>query len=90
MPSEIVSCRFEVAGIRTDKDVKKALQSLYEIFAEHGLGQATFEITGDDHADLYIKHLASVRPDPEIIDAALARAGKYRVTSSHFHHDPSE
>ena len=89
MPSEIVSCRFEVAGIRTDKDVKKALQSLYDIFAEHGLGQATFEITGDEHADLIIKHLASVDPDPAIIDAALARAGDFRVISADLHSDHS-
>ena len=88
--SDIVSCRFKVEGVRTDRDVKKALQSLYDIFADHGLGQAAFEITGDEHADLIIKHLASVDPDPAIIDAALARAGRYRVTSSHYHHDPSE
>ena len=63
MPSEIVSCRFKVEGVRTDRDVKKALQSLYDIFADHGLGQAAFDITGDAHADLIIKHLASVNPD---------------------------
>jgi len=48
MPSEIVSCRFKVEGVRTDRDVKKALQSLYDIFADHGLGQAAFDITGDE------------------------------------------
>ena len=82
---EIVSCRFKVSGVRTDKDVKKALQALYDIFAEHGLGQATFEITGIEHVDLIIKHLASVDPDPDVIDGALGRAGNYRVVSSDLH-----
>ena len=85
MASEIVSCRFTVSGIRTDKDVKKALQSLYDIFAEHGLGQATFEVTGGEHADLFITHQASVEPDPDIIDQALARAGGFRVVSADLH-----
>lgn len=84
MPN-IVSCRFEVSGVRTDKDVKKALQSLYDIFAEHGLGQAAFEISGDEHAQLVIKHADTVRPDPVIIDRALARAGDFRVVSSRLH-----
>ena len=87
--SEIVSCRFTVSGVRSDRDVKKALQSLYDIFADHGLGQAAFEITGDEHADLIVKHLASVNPDPAIIDQALARAGNYRVLSTHLHSDHS-
>ena len=87
--SEIVSCRFTVSGVRSDRDVKKALQSLYDIFADHGLGQAAFEITGDEHADLIVKHLASVNPDPAITDQALARAGNYRVISTHLHSDHS-
>ncbi len=87
--SEIVSCHFTVSGVRSDRDVKKALQSLYDIFADHGLGQATFEITGDEHAELIVKHLASVDPDPAIIDAALARAGDFRVISSDLHSDHS-
>lgn len=82
---EIVSCRFEVSGVRTDGDVKKALQALYDIFAEHGLGQATFELTGTDHAQLYVKHPDTVRPDPAIIDEALARVGDFRVVSSRIH-----
>lgn len=89
MPSEIVSCRFKVEGVRTDRDVKKALQSLYDIFADHGLGQAAFEITGDEHAELIVKHLVSVNPDPAIIDAALARAGDFRVISADLHSDHS-
>ncbi|AST22001.1 hypothetical protein CEY17_15465 [Corynebacterium glutamicum ATCC 14067] len=87
--SEIVSCRFTVSGVRSDRDVKKALQSLYDIFADHGLGQAAFEITGDEHAELIVKHLVSVKPDPAIIDQALARACKYRVISSDLHSDHS-
>lgn len=87
--SDIVSCRFKVEGVRTDRDVKKVLQSLYDIFADHGLGQAAFEITRDEHADLIIKHLASVDPDPAIIDAALARAGDFRVISADLHSDHS-
>ncbi|WP_313550187.1 hypothetical protein [Corynebacterium sp.] len=89
MPSEIVSCRFKVEGVRTDRDVKKALQSLYDIFADHGLGQAAFDITGDEHAELIVKHLVSVNPDPAIIDAALARAGDFRVISADLHSDHS-
>ena len=87
--SEIVSCRFTVSGVRSDRDVKKALQSLYDIFADHGLGQAAFEITGDEHAELIVKHLVSVNPDPAIIDAALARAGDFRVISADLHSDHS-
>lgn len=84
MPT-IVSCSFEVSGVRTDKDVKKALQSLYDIFAEHGLGQAAFEISKDQHAQLVIKHADTVHPDPVIIDRALARAGDFRVVSFRLH-----
>ena len=83
--AEIVSCRFEVSGVRTDRDVKKALQALYDIFAEHGLGQATFELAGGEHAQLYVKHPDTVRPDPAIIEKALARAGDFRVVSTHLH-----
>lgn len=82
---EIVSCRFEVSGVKTDKDVKRALQALYDIFADHGIGQATFEITGDQHAQLVVKHADTVHPDPAIIDQALASAGDFRVISSRLH-----
>ena len=83
--SHIVSCRFEVSGVRNDRDVKKALQALYDIFAEHGLGQATFELTGAEHAQMYVKHPDTVRPEPAIIEKALARAGDFRVVSTHLH-----
>lgn len=88
--TKIVSCRFEVSGVKTDKDVKKALQSLYDIFAEHGMGQATFEMTGGENAQLFVKHAETVRPDPAVIDAALARAGDYRVVSQDLHPGPTE
>lgn len=75
----IVATRFQVAGVTTDNQVKEALQELYDIFSDNGMGQATFEITGGDTADLYIKHKASVVPDRAAIEAALARAGDYRL-----------
>lgn len=81
--ARIVSCRFDVSGVRDDRDVKKALQSLYDVFADHGLGQATFELTDDDHARLFVKHPDTVHPDPAIIDRALAQAGDFRVVSTH-------
>ena len=43
----------------------------------------------DEHADLIIKHLASIDPNPAIIDAALARAGGFRVISADLHSDHS-
>lgn len=71
---------FEVDSVTTDHDVKKALQSLYDDFAAHGLGQATFEIVdGGGPARLIIKHKDDVVVDPEVIDQALQRAGGYRL-----------
>ena len=83
--SRIVSCRFEVSGVKNDRDVKRALQALYDIFADHGIGQATFELTGNGHAQLFVKHADTVHPDPEVIGRALARAGDYRVVSTRLH-----
>src|SRR5699024_4527421 len=77
MPSEIVSCRFKVEGVRTDRDVKKALQSLYDIFADHGLGQAAFDITGDAHADL-ITH-GDCLYDCSVVSPSLQRLCSLRV-----------
>ncbi|WP_040162065.1 hypothetical protein [Mobilicoccus massiliensis] len=77
--SEIVSTRFAVRGVHSDDDVRKALQALFDIFADEGLGQATFELAGGPTADLVVKHQASVVPDRDAIDAALARAGDYRL-----------
>ena len=55
------------------------MQSLYDIFAEHGLGQATFEIVPAQLTRLWIKHKDSVEPSRELIDQALAEAGSYRT-----------
>ena len=35
-----------------DDDVKKALQPLFDIFADEGIGQATFEVTDVRHVDV--------------------------------------
>lgn len=75
----IVATRFKVSGVTNDNQVKEALQELYDIFSENGMGQATFEITGGPTADLFIKHKRSMVPDRALIEAALARAGDYQV-----------
>lgn len=77
--AKIVSTRFLVEGVTDDRDTKKAMQPLFDIFAQHGLGQATFEIVPGEPTRLWIKHKDSVVPDRELIDEALARAGGYRV-----------
>lgn len=81
MHQHIVSTRLQVSGVHADSEVKQALQALYDVFAELGIGQATFEVTGagTGTADLFIKHLASVDVDVAAINAALARAGDFRV-----------
>ncbi|HJE52415.1 MAG TPA: hypothetical protein K8V15_10670 [Tessaracoccus flavescens] len=76
--SEIVSSKFQVTGLNGPYDVKRALQGLYDVFAEQGMGQATFEITeGQEAADLFVKHKADVTPDREVIRKALADAGAF-------------
>lgn len=77
--TKIVSTCFLVEGVTDDRDAKKAMQSLYDIFAEHGLGQATFEIVPGQPTRLWIKHKDSVEPSRELIDQALAGAGSYRT-----------
>ena len=76
--AEIASTRFRVAGVKTPDEVKAALQSLYDVFADNGMGQATFEVT-DGPADLFVKHKADVVPDREVIRKALADAGDFRL-----------
>lgn len=68
--------------VRDDADVKKALQRLFDVFADLGLGQATFEITGAETADLFVKHPRSVTPDRAAIAAALASAGEYLLVDA--------
>ena len=78
-PNQIVASRVTVRGIHSDRDVKDALQDLYDIFAAAGLGQATFEVRPDGLADLFIKHQKSVDVDRDVIEKALARAGDFHV-----------
>ncbi len=75
----ITSTTLRVSGVRTDHEVIRALQSLYNVFAELGLGQATFEVTHAGPAALYIKHMDSVTVDVAAIDAALAQAGDFHI-----------
>lgn len=79
MSDPIVSTMFQVAGVRSDADVKAALQGLYDVFARLGLGQATFEVTDSDVASLHVKHKQSVTPDRPAIARALADAGDFRL-----------
>ena len=77
--ANIISTTYPVSGVSSDKDVKKALQALYDVFAEQELGQATFEVTGDD-TRVIIKHKDSVTPDVAALNEALAKAGDFRIT----------
>lgn len=77
--TQIVSSQFKVSGVRTVNDVRDASQALFDIFSEQGLGQASFEVTGDGPADLIVKHKADVAPDRAAIDAALRSAGDFHV-----------
>src|SRR5699024_11726881 len=77
----LTSSCFLVEGVPTDRDTKKALQSLYDVFAANGLGQATFEVVPDEPTRQWITHKDGFAPRRETIDAALARAGKYRAIS---------
>ena len=77
--AKIVSTCFLVEGVTDDRDTKRAMQPLFDIFAQHGLGQATFEIVPGEPTRLWIKHKDSVAPSRELIDHALARAGSYRL-----------
>lgn len=79
MTGNTVSSHLRVSGIHDDDDVREALQSLFDIFSAQGLGQATFEITGQGAADLWVKHAQDVTPDLEAIDAALRRAGDFHL-----------
>lgn len=77
--TRIVASCFLVEGVLDDDDTKKAMQELFDIFADNGLGQATFEIVPGEPSRLWIKHKDSVEPGRELIGEALARAGDYRV-----------
>lgn len=79
MGERIVSTCLHVSGVRTDEEVKLALQGLYDVFAGLGIGQATFEVTNSETAELYLKHLDTVTVDVEALNAALARVGDFRI-----------
>ncbi|HHW83699.1 MAG TPA: hypothetical protein GX743_07815 [Actinomycetales bacterium] len=77
--SRIVASRLEVSGIESHRDVRRALQELFDVFASNGLGQATFELGEGGRAVLWIKHLDTVEVDGRVIQQALSRAGDYTV-----------
>jgi len=77
--ARIESTRFLVDGVNTDEDTKKAMQSLFDIFSAHGLGQATFEIVPGEPTRLWIKHKDDASPSKDLIAGALADAGDYRL-----------
>lgn len=81
MNDRIVSTTLRVSGVHTDAEVKQALQALYDVFADLGIGQATFEVTGagTGTANLFVKHLADVVVDEGAVNAALARAGDFSI-----------
>lgn len=74
-PDPIVATTLAVAGVRSDGEVREALQALFDVFTELGLGQATFEVTGSEVARLHLKHKRSVTPDRVAIDQALSTVG---------------
>ena len=76
--ANITSTTYPVTGVASDADVKKALQALYDVFADQGLGQATFEIT-EDQARVIIKHKDTVTPDVGALNDVLAKAGDFRI-----------
>lgn len=77
---QIRETRFRVQGVQTPMQVQIALQSLYDVFADEGLGQATFEV---NHAGgpslLIVKHLAGHKPDRAVIETQLAKAGPFTL-----------
>ncbi|WP_235738297.1 hypothetical protein [Nocardioides alcanivorans] len=79
MTKRIASTRFLIDGVNDDRDAKRAMQSLYDIFTAHGLGQATFEIVPGEPTRLWIKHKVGSTPSRELIAEALAQVGDYRV-----------
>jgi len=74
-----VSTIFEVEGVRTEDEVLKALQALFDVFADEGLGQATFEVKAGETTHLVVKHKQSVTPDRAVIAEVLASAGDFRL-----------
>lgn len=82
MPA-LESTALRVSGVHTEDDVRECLQELYDVFTEHGWGQATFEVDPDGgDATVWIKHRADAAVDPAVVDAAVRRAGDYAVTGT--------
>ncbi|HRP99355.1 MAG TPA: hypothetical protein PK781_02695 [Terrimesophilobacter sp.] len=80
MTERMVSTKLRVDGVHTDDDVRHALQALYDVFTELGIGQGTFEVERDGSAaKLWVKHLASIDVDVDAVNAALESAGHFRV-----------
>lgn len=77
----IVSTTLEVRGVRSEAEVRQALQALYDVFADLDLGQATFEVTDNDTTRLIVKHKKSVTADRASIAQALAAAGDFQLVS---------
>lgn len=77
----IVSTHYAVTGVHNDGDVRKALQALYDIFTAQGMGQATFELTGEDTANLVVKHKDTATPDVAEMNRVLALAGAYKIVA---------
>src|SRR5690606_19058254 len=75
----VASTTFRVKGVRSEDDVREALQGLYDVFTELGLGQATFEVSDTDVARLIVKHKEAVTPDQAAIEAALTEAGSFKL-----------
>ncbi|HWL59342.1 MAG TPA: hypothetical protein VNQ48_00465 [Microbacteriaceae bacterium] len=75
----IVSTTLTVRGVKTEDQVREALQALFDIFAELDLGQATFEVTDADATRLIVKHKQSVTPDRDAIAQVLAATGDFRL-----------
>lgn len=82
MTTRIVATCFLVDGVDDDRDVRIAMQSLFDIFTAHGLGQATFEIVPGAPTRLWIKHKVGSTPSAELIAGALAAAGDYRLVDA--------
>jgi hypothetical protein len=81
MSDYIASTNLRVSGVRTQADVTAALQALYDVFADLGLGQAAFEVTDSETADLFIKHLETVTVDVDAVNTALMQAGDFHIVS---------
>ncbi len=79
--ADLASSMVRVSGVHSDSDVKAALQALFDVFADEGIGQATFETEGDPDrpARLFLKHRREVNPDMNVLDRALANAGDFRI-----------